>query len=139
MRLKAEKPWIPISLTAFIGAMAIVLAVVPGLALRAWAFGIVVAGILARTLLPFIVVAMTTMKEKGEWPTFEAQFYVPLLGAIGLDLVTFLIYLGTTEGVITELSTLGVTMAFLIGYGGAQALRDVQKFVIAATTQPRKR
>lgn len=137
MSEKIESPWVPIVALAVVALMALTVGLVPGLTIGAWPFAVVLLGILSRTLGPFFVEAYTKMKETGEWPAFERRFYVPLVGSIGLDLAMFLIYLATNKGAFADISVLGFTAAFLVGYGGAQVVRDGQKLVGVVTRAPR--
>jgi hypothetical protein len=137
MNGKIESPWIAVVILSIVAAMALGVGLVPGLAFAAWPFAVVLLGILARTVFPFGTEVLTQMKETGQWPAFERQFYVPLVASIGLDLLGFVLYLATSQGAAVEISTLGFTVAFLIGYGGAQVVRDGQKFVGAVTGAPR--
>ena len=128
----AEAPWVGVVIVVAVVLLAVGMAIVPGLLSGAWFCGVVVVGIAARTLWPWATLILTTMAEGKVFPTFEAQFYVPLVGALGLDLLAMLTYLLATRNAFMELSALSLSLAFLAGYGGPQVIRDGQKFLRAA-------
>jgi len=101
----------------------------PGLWAVSWPFLVVLLGIVASAVVPYLDAAFTSMRESGEWPVFRTRELVAALGAIGADLLGLLIYLATTEGALAEIASLSFVLAFILGWGGFGFAKDMARIV----------
>ena len=51
----------------------------------------ILAGVVLRTVLPYVRAALFYMRDNADWPKFEPKFWIPPLATFGIDLIAFLL------------------------------------------------
>ena len=88
----------------------------------------ILAGIVLRTVLPYVRAALFYMRDNADWPKFEPKFWIPPLATFGIDLIAFLLGLLIEPEITHGFASMHWTALVLIGIGGQEVTREIQRW-----------